>query len=145
MEGERTAIEVSRRTGHEPAGGFLRFGGGGMKVRATLLPGQKGTRELVKRYGDQLVCVRYRYDAARQKRLKTVELIIDEQDWVPGIIFPTTGRVLLRVGYGETELREAVKAQGGFWDPEKKAWVLAWRKVMEMGLEQRIIGRQEGF
>jgi len=39
-----------------------------MKIGATLLPGQKGTRQLVKVYGDQLVCVRYRYDKARQKR-----------------------------------------------------------------------------
>lgn len=43
-----------------------------MKIGATLLPGQKGTRQLVKVYGDQLVCVRYRDDKARQKRLKTV-------------------------------------------------------------------------
>jgi hypothetical protein len=89
-----------------------------------LHPGKKGTRKLVKRYGDRLVCVRYRYDKARRKRLKIVELIVDEQDWVPGVIFPTTERVLLRVGYGETELREAVNAAGGFWDPEKKGWVL---------------------
>jgi hypothetical protein len=56
-----------------------------MKIGATLLKGQKGTRQLVKGYGDQLLCVRYRYDKARQKRLKTVELIVDEQDWVPGV------------------------------------------------------------
>jgi len=113
-----------------------------MEIRATLLPGQKGTRQLIKVYGDQLICVRYRYDKARQKRLKTVELIVNEQDWVPGIIFPTTERVLLRIGYGETEMREAVKAAGGFWDPEKKGWVLAWRKVVELGLEQRIIEKK---
>jgi len=116
-----------------------------MKIKTTLLPGQKGTRQLVKHYGDQLVCVRYRYDAARQKRLKTVELIIDEQDWVPGVTFPTTERVLIRVGYGETELRETVKAAGGFWEPEKKAWVLPWRKAMELGLERRIVGKSKGL
>jgi len=113
-----------------------------MEIRATLLPGQKGIRQLIKVYGDQLICVRYRYDKARQKRLKTVELIVDEQDWVPGIVFPNTERVLLRIGYGETEMREAVKAAGGFWDPEKKGWVLAWRKVVELGLEPRIIEKK---
>jgi len=71
-----------------------------------------------------------------------VELIIDEQDWVPGVVFPTTERVLLRVGYGETELRETVKATGGFWDPAQKAWVLPWRTVVELGLEQRIIAKK---
>ena len=113
-----------------------------MEIRATLQPGQKGTRQLLKVYGDQLVCVRYRYDKARQKRLKTVELIVDEQDWVPGVNFPTTERVLRRVGYGGTELGEAVKAAGGFWDPEKKGGVLAWRRAVELGLEQRIIGKK---
>ncbi len=52
-------------------------------VRTTLRPGQKGTRELLKSYGHQLVCVRYRYDRERGKRYKTVELIIDVQDWLP--------------------------------------------------------------
>ncbi len=49
-----------------------------MNVKATLVPGQNGTKRLYKKYGDQLVCVRYRNDKARQKRLKTIELIIDE-------------------------------------------------------------------
>ena len=37
---------------------FLR--GGGMDVKATLAPGQNGTKKLLKQYGDQLVSVRYR-------------------------------------------------------------------------------------
>ena len=61
-----------------------------MEIKATIKPGQKGTQGLVGKYGDQLVCVRYRYDKLRQKRYKTVELIIDEQDWVPGVRFAST-------------------------------------------------------
>jgi hypothetical protein len=30
-----------------------------------------GTKKLVARYGERLVCVRYRYDAERRKRLET--------------------------------------------------------------------------
>jgi hypothetical protein len=30
-------------------------------------------------YGDLRICVRYRYDAARQRQLKTVELIVEEE------------------------------------------------------------------
>ena len=37
-----------------------------MEIKATLAPGQNGTKRLLKEYGDQLVCVRYRYDKARQ-------------------------------------------------------------------------------
>jgi hypothetical protein len=32
-------------------------------------------------YGDRLVCIRYRDDDIRQKQLKTVELIVEEEDW----------------------------------------------------------------
>lgn len=95
----------------------------------------------MQRYGDQLVCVRYRYDAARQKRLKTVELVIDEQDWVPGVIFPTTRRCCFGVGFGENDLRERVKEAEGYWNPEKEAWVLPYRKV----LERRVVDEELGF
>jgi hypothetical protein len=110
-----------------------------MEIRATLLPGQKGTRQLLKTYGDQLVCVRYRYDKARQKRLKTVELIVDEQDWVPGVLIRPERRVHVRVGYGENELRAAVKRAGGYWDAERKAWLLAFSEVVALGLEARVV------
>ena len=42
-------------------------------VRLHLKPGQKGTKQLLAQYGDRLICVRYRYDAQRKKRFKTVE------------------------------------------------------------------------
>jgi hypothetical protein len=48
-----------------------------------LKPGQKGTKQLLTQYGDRLVCVRYRYDAQRKKRFKTVELIVAERAWEP--------------------------------------------------------------
>ncbi|MCP4130890.1 MAG: hypothetical protein GY754_07895, partial [bacterium] len=54
-----------------------------MYIRRNLKPGRKGTKKLVDICGDNLVCVRYRYDEKRKKRLKTVEIIIDETDWEP--------------------------------------------------------------
>ena len=38
-----------------------------MDVKATLLPGTNGTKSLLKQYGEQLVCVRYRYDKRKQR------------------------------------------------------------------------------
>ncbi len=52
-----------------------------MRIRLSLKPGQKGTKRLQDRYGDRLVCVRYRYDEESGKRFKTVELIVEEADW----------------------------------------------------------------
>ncbi len=54
-----------------------------MRVLLHLKPGQKGTKKLSAQYGDRLVCVRYRYDAQRNKRFKTIELIVEERDWAP--------------------------------------------------------------
>lgn len=54
-----------------------------MEIKATPHPGQNGTKELQAKYGDQLVCVRYRYDKIKKKRFKTIELIIDEKEWIP--------------------------------------------------------------
>lgn len=56
-----------------------------MEARATLRPGQRGTKKLVTRFGDRLICVRYRYDSTRRKRFTTVELIVDESDWTASI------------------------------------------------------------
>jgi len=53
------------------------------QVRLNLEPGQKATRKLLAKYGDRFVCVRCRYDRARRKRFKTVEIIADERDWEP--------------------------------------------------------------
>ena len=49
-----------------------------MQTRLTLRSGQKGTKRLIAQYGKRLVCVRYRYDAQKKKRYKTVELIVEE-------------------------------------------------------------------
>ncbi len=54
-----------------------------MLAKLRLKPGQKGTKKLCEQYGAKLVCVRYRYDAARHRRYKTVELIVEESPWSP--------------------------------------------------------------
>jgi len=116
-----------------------------MEVKSKLRPGENGTKTLLKQYGEQLVCVRYRYDKHRRERYKTVELIIDEKDWIPDTLVPADSRVYFKIGYGEMELREQVKLAGGYWNPDKKAWHLECRKVIELGLEQRIIDPEIPF
>ena len=47
-----------------------------MRTLKTLKPGQKGTQELLARFGPSLLRVRYRYDDTTHERLKTVELVV---------------------------------------------------------------------
>lgn len=110
-----------------------------MEVKATFRPGENGTKQLLKQYGDQLVCVRYRYDRARRKSYKTVELIIEEKDWIPGTLIQPDKTVSVRIGFNELELRSLVKASGGYWNPKKKVWTLSYRAAHDLGLEQRIL------
>ena len=46
-------------------------------------PGMSGTKKLLARYGESLVCVRYRYDRATGRRVKTAELIVEDVAWAP--------------------------------------------------------------
>ena len=111
-----------------------------MKAEKTLLPGEPGTKKLVEQYGQDLVCVRYRYDAEHDLTVKTVELIIDKRPRRkhPQYI-PKNKRMPLRVDYGEVEIGRQIRAAGGIWNREEQAWKLAYQKVLELGLGDRLI------
>ncbi len=50
-----------------------------MRTLKTLRPGQDGTKELLTRFGPNLLYVRYRYDEDSRERVKTVELVVDRK------------------------------------------------------------------
>ncbi len=50
-----------------------------MRTVTTLKPGRKGTKEILKRFGPSLLCVRYRFDEARREHVKTVELVVQRR------------------------------------------------------------------
>jgi hypothetical protein len=125
-----------------------------MGIGTVRRPGEKGTQALMQKYGERLVCIRYRYDPARKKRLKTVELIVAEQDWQPPEPHPQelkatglgpkcyrTGRLGLRLGFEETGLRKQIKAAGGLWDPAQKLWFVPEEEVRRLGLLERVVKR----
>jgi hypothetical protein len=113
-----------------------------METRLSLAPGQNGTKKLVTQYGDRLVCVRYRYDAQRKVRHKTIELIVESAPWIPrgrSARRMPTDMVLVRIDYSETKLRERVKAAGAIWRHKHKLWELDWKTAREFGLQERVI------
>ena len=77
------------------------------RARLHLRPGQKGTKQLLAQYGDRLICVRYRYDAQRKRRFKTVELLVAERDWEPPRPrFAHDQIVGLRVAFADVAVRD---------------------------------------
>ena len=111
-----------------------------MRVRLHLKPGQNGTKQLLAQYGDRLICVRSRYDAQREKRFKTVELLVAECDWEPPRPpFANDQIVALRVAFGEVAVRERVKQAGGKWNRDRKLWELRYDQAAALELAGRIV------
>jgi hypothetical protein len=110
-----------------------------MKTRLILRPGQRGTKNLTKQYGADLVCVRFRYDPTTRQRLKTIELVIERTDWEPPPEKLTADTIIaLRIEGYETELRKKVKAVGGKWNPEKQLWYSRYGNIAGTELEKHI-------
>ncbi len=97
-------------------------------------PGQRGTRKLVRDFGDRLVCVRYRYDEGRKTRFTTVEIVVSEAPWKP----KPFRHVRVDVRPWEISIREAVKKAGGRWEPENKLWRMRYDRALKLGLKVRI-------
>lgn len=93
-----------------------------METRLSLMPGQNGTKKLLATYGERLVCVRYRYDAKREVRHKTVELIVETTPWHP-----------------RARNARRVKRVGGIWRPHHKLWEVDWKTVCAIGLKDRVV------
>jgi hypothetical protein len=79
-------------------------------------------------------------------RYTTVELIVDTCPWTSGVSFPRGADpdglapevVFVYVSYNERALRERVKAAGGRWDKDRRAWELRFEHVVRLGLRDRI-------
>lgn len=106
-----------------------------MHVQVNLQPGQKGAKKLLDYRGDRLTCVRRRYDETRQRRLKTVELIVEEAPWSPPVRIPGETLVGIHVTFrklncnagssGRAENRTRNGASGGC--DMTKQWRWGWK------------------
>ena len=117
-----------------------------MKVIKRINPGKPGTKQYLKEFGESLFCVRYRHDQENNKRITTVELIVDKGFYHPELnrrqyrtLVDNKQQVYLRIAYEETELRQKVKNSGGCWRPEKKCWQLNYKDAVKLGLKDKIV------
>ena len=76
---------------------------------------------MLAQYDGRLICVRYRYDAERKRRFKTLELLVAEQDWEPCRPPIASDQIVgLRVDFAEVAVRDRVKQAGGTWNPARR-------------------------
>jgi len=108
-------------------------------TKKTLLPGQPGTKKWIQKFGAELICVRYKYDPIKKRKIKTVELLVEEQPWeINEQRIPANKIVKLKIEYDEINLRRLVRSAGGKWNQTSKRWELPYREVVALGLIERI-------
>ena len=86
--------------------------------------------------------MRYLYDEARGRRLKTVEQFIEDAPWHGRALKPRRNDhdlVGVRIAWDETDLRVAVKKTGGIWRPRQKLWQMPWNAVRTLGISHRVV------
>jgi hypothetical protein len=114
---------------------YYRKFGKNFEVRLTLKPGEKGRRKLAEKYSDSPVCVRYRYDKPKNKKYKTVEIIVEESDWqLEKTEVLQDKKVYVKLHLDEKDIQKKVWKLGGIYNPNKIAWKLSFQKVLELGL-----------
>ena len=114
------------------------------RVIKKILANQPGAIKLARRFGQALVCVRYRNNENGSVRYTTVELLVDQA--------PVRKRtrdadiVALKLVIGEVELRQRIQASGGQWDARALVWRLPRGAVKRLGLLDRVVagGQQLG-
>jgi hypothetical protein len=110
-----------------------------VKTRLILKPGQHGTKRLVEKYGDSLLCVRFKYDTETQQRIKTVELIVERTEWTPPPPrYTAEALVYLRIEAADMPMRLKVKEAGGRWDQGKRLWLVNYGKIAGTAIEKHI-------
>lgn len=107
------------------------------RVVKTLAPTDRGAITLAQRYGDALVCVRHRADAAGRLRHTTVELLVQTAP-----IRPRQVKIVgIETAAHERELRVLIMAAGGTWDAKARLWRLPSRVAGILNLRDRIVER----
>jgi hypothetical protein len=112
-----------------------------VETRLTLRPGRSGTRKLVARCGERLVCVRYLYDRAAGRRLKTVELVVEAVPCKPNarrLRRRDDDIVAVTIAWREPDLRERAKRLGAIWRLGPKIREMRWADARRLGIAGRV-------
>lgn len=108
------------------------------RVVKRLNPSQPGAMKLTRRYGDALVCVRYRHTADGTRRYTTVELVVDD-----GLVAhrtpPDETIVFVRLAFDDAKRRSRALAQGARWDARGRVWSMTAAAAKRLGWVKRIV------
>jgi hypothetical protein len=104
-------------------------------VGKTIQVDMPGAVKLTRKYGDQLVCVRYRVSPDGRERITTIELEIDR---VP-VQRKANPIVLVKIQQSDIGLIQKAQAKGARYDAVRHAWRLPRNAAHALGLSKRIV------
>ena len=107
------------------------------RITKRLAPDQPGAKKLAQRFGDELVCVRYRQDPAAGHRYTTVEIVVDDGPILNDRRLPPV--VYLRIAAGELALQRSVRQEGAEWDRQRRAWRISKEAMLRLQLQHRVV------
>ena len=107
-----------------------------LPVIKTMWPLQPGTIKLLRRYGNALVCVRYRHDSSGKMRYTTVEIVVDEAP----VQRRSHERKVINVRLLRPELHKRALALGAKWVAKDKAWKMSIRVARAIGILAEFAG-----
>jgi len=99
---------------------------------------QPGALKLAQRYGEALVCVRYRHDAERRYRYTTIELIVERAP-IKRRNAALDAIVVVRIPFGDTERQLQAQACGARWDSKSRVWYMRHSTAKHLGLQKQIV------
>ena len=108
-------------------------------VSKTIQADGKGAARHARRYGDSLVCVRYRLSPDGHERLTTVELVVDRSP----VQKRTDPVVFVKIYASERALVNAAKHKGAMYNAKSRLWRMNRSEAMAMGLKDRIAADME--
>jgi len=99
---------------------------------------QPGALKLARRFGEALVCVRYRHDAEGQRRYTTVELVVDHAPIANRK--PVRDRlVAVHIPFNDPPLRRQAQALGARWDEQVGIWRMLRSTAKQLKLLKQIV------
>jgi hypothetical protein len=100
-------------------------------------PGQAGALKLARRFGDSMVCVRYRQDAGQTHRYTTVELVIDDAP------IQRSKReqelVAVFIDFKDVQTQRAAREHAAKWDNKARVWLMPRHIARRLNLLDKII------
>ena len=94
----------------------------------------RGALKLCRKYGDALICARYRLSPDGKRRMTTVELAVE----VVAVQKKSNPPVWVKIYASESTLAARATAKGAWFNPKTRLWRMRQNDAYALGLAKRV-------